>query len=142
MKKDKYKVKDISEIRLGDEATLERAITESDVLDMARISGDYNPIHIDDEYANETIFGSRIAHGLFCCGMISAILGNQLPGIGTIILSEEIKFMFPVYIGDIITAKVTVNSINVVKKHIELVLECKNQNGKVVMKGTTLVKLS
>lgn len=141
MQKKQYTKKDISEIHVGDIARIVRTVTESDVLDMARISGDYNPIHTDGEYAKQTIFGDRIAHGLFCCGMVSAVLGNELPGIGSIILSEEFKFMLPVYLDDTITAEVRVKSVDIVKRRIELELECTNQSGKAVLKGTTLVKL-
>lgn len=141
MRNEQYKRKNILDIHVGDVARLSRTITENDVIQMAKISGDYNPIHTDIEYAKQTTFGDRIAHGLFCCGMVSAVLGNELPGIGTIILSEEMKFMFPVYLEDTITAEVCVTSVNIEKKRIELVLKCTNQNGKTVMKGTTLVKL-
>lgn len=141
MNKGQYTKKDISEIHVGDVAKIVRTITENDVLEMARISGDYNPIHIDAEYAKQTMFGNRIAHGLFCCGMVSAVLGNELPGIGTIILSEEIKFLLPVYLDDTITAEVKVQSVDQEKRRIELELKCTNQSGKAVLKGTTLVKL-
>ncbi len=126
-------------IKTGDTAQLTRKVSEEDVREMADISGDYNPIHLDEEYAKKTRFGSRIAHGLFCTAMISALLGNDLPGEGTIILSEQIDFLHPAYIGDTVTAQVTVQTVAENKHGGQIEFWCKNQSEKTLISGSVTV---
>lgn len=129
----------IADLHIGDTASMIRVIRSDDVLNMAQISGDFNPIHIDDEYAAKTRFGRRIAHGLFCVGMVSALLGTKLPGLGTVLVSEEFKYLSPVYLDDEITASVTVEKIDSVKNKVELSFLCVNQERKPVVSGSAKV---
>lgn len=128
-------------IRVGDFAQIEKQITESDLIGYADVSGDYNPIHIDEAYAKKSIFGRRIAHGLLCTGMISALLGNSLPGRGTLILREDLLFLKPVFENDTIVAMVTVLEIVQEKGRITMGVSCKNQDGTEVLQGRIFTKV-
>lgn len=128
------------ELRVGMSAAFCREVTIGDIHQMAEISGDYNPIHINEDYAKATPFGGVIAHGLFGVGMISALLGNVLPGDGTIILSEEIRFRKPIYAGDHITASVVISEIAYERKRVSLTAICTNQRGETVLEGSVLTK--
>ncbi len=128
--------KSIQELKIGDSAQLSRTITEKDIEEFARVTGDTNPLHLDENFAQKTIFKGRIAHGLISMGLFSTILGNILPGYGTIYLSHEIKFIAPVRIGDTITARVQVLEINVEKNRVKFRTTCINQDGKIVVDGT------
>jgi 3-hydroxybutyryl-CoA dehydratase len=131
--------KSIAEIRVGDKAQLSKTISESDVYLYAGITGDFNPAHINEEYAEQTHFKSRIAHGLLSAGFISATIGTILPGPGTIYLKQELTFSAPVHIGDTITASVKVVEVNVEKNHVVLKTTCKNQKGEPVIEGQAVV---
>lgn len=131
----------VERYRIGDCAVLEMTATDSTVRQLAEISGDKNPVHLDDAYAAGTVFGKRIAHGLFCLGMISNVIGNQLPGRGSILVSQEIKYRKPVYINDCIQAKVEVREILVEKSRLILACSCRNQQGDLVLEGTAAVYL-
>jgi len=128
--------RDIKTIHVGDTASLVRDVTPEDVLAMAEVSGDFNPIHINEEYAKTTRFERTIAHGLYGASMVSAILGNDLPGLGTIIISEEFKFLKPIYVGDTVTATVLVNAVNYETKKIQVSFFCTNRKEERVMEGT------
>ena len=91
---------------IGTQATLSRTITEDDILLFALVSGDHNPIHLDAEYAEKTLFGKRIAHGFLIGSLISAVLGNDMPGPGSIYLGQTLKFLAPIHIGDTVTVTV------------------------------------
>ena len=95
---------------IGEKAAFSRTITEADIIAYAGFSGDFNPLHVDEEYARTTRFGSRIAHGLLTAGLISNVLGMKLPGPGAIYLSQTLKFTAPVRIGDTITATAEVTA--------------------------------
>lgn len=112
---------------------------EETIQKIAEVSGDRNPIHLDEEYARQTGFGKRIAHGLFCINAISMILGNHLPGEGTILLSQNFKYIQPVYIGDSIEASVTVTDCLPGDKYVLRTL-CRNDKGETVLDGETMVK--
>ena len=131
--------KTIDEIKIGDAAEFAKTVTESDIYTYAGLSGDFNPAHINEAYAKNTVFETRIAHGMLSAGFISAILGTQLPGTGTIYLKQELKFMSPVKIGDTITAKAEVIEINQEKNRIKLKTTCSNQNNKLVIDGEAVV---
>lgn len=133
------KGKTISEIKLGDKASFTKTVTETDVYNFAGVTGDLNPAHINEEYAKQTMFKTRIAHGVLGLGFISSVLGMQLPGPGTIYVSQNIKFTSPVRIQDTITAEVEVIDINTEKNRVTLKTECKNQEGTVVMTGEAVV---
>jgi 3-hydroxybutyryl-CoA dehydratase len=126
-------------LKVGDTASLTRKVTDADIRAFAEVSGDHNPIHLDDEYAATTRFGQRIAHGMFGASLISAVLGNELPGTGSIYLSQTLKFLAPVYLGDIVTARVTVTKIRDDKPIVTLECVCENQGGETLIKGEAVV---
>ena len=141
--------KDIQDIRdivalppIGTRASRSRTITEADVVLFAGISGDHNPIHMDAQYAAQTPFQQRIAHGSLIGAMISAVLGNDLPGHGAIYLGQTLKFVAPVHIGDTVTVTVEVIGIREDKHLITLRTDCTNQEGKLVLTGEALVKFA
>ena len=127
--------KSIDEMKIGDSAQIVKTITEGDIELFARATGDFNPVHLDATYAEKTMFKGRIAHGLLSVGFFSAILGNILPGHGTIYLSQEVKFLAPVRIGDTITAKVEVIELIPEKNRARFRTSCVNQDGKLVVDG-------
>lgn len=129
----------IETIQVGDSASFTKTVTETDIILYAGVSGDFNPAHINAEYANASMFGQRIAHGMLSAGFISNVLGMQLPGPGTIYLGQELKFVKPVFIGDTVTATATV--IERIEEKNRLVLETivTNQNGDAVIKGKATV---
>ena len=127
--------KSIQELKIGDSAQISKTITESDIELFARATGDFNPVHLDQAYAEKTSFKGRIAHGLLSVGLLSSILGNILPGHGTIYLSQEVKFIAPVKIGDTITARVEVIELIPEKNRAKFRTTCLNQEGKVVVDG-------
>jgi 3-hydroxybutyryl-CoA dehydratase len=131
--------KTIYEIAVGDGASFAKTISETDIYLYAGITGDFNPAHIDEGYASQTFFKSRIAHGMLTAGLISAILGTRFPGPGTIYLRQELSFLAPVRIGDTITASVEVIEMHPEKNRIRLKTFCKNQEGIIVLDGEALV---
>jgi 3-hydroxybutyryl-CoA dehydratase len=133
------KGKSIHQLKIGDSAQISKTITEKDINDFARVTGDFNPLHLDQAYAEKTIFKGRIAHGLLSVGLLSTVLGNILPGHGTIYLSQEIKFLAPVRIGDTITAKVGVLELISEKNRAKFRTTCMNQDGKEVADGAAWV---
>ena len=96
----------VEDLEIGMSRMLERKITQNDILLFSKVSGDQNPVHLDDEYAQQTIFGRRIAHGMLTASLISAVIAEQLPGHGTVYLSQTLKFIRPVLPGQLITTKV------------------------------------
>ncbi len=128
--------KSIHELKVGDSAQISKTITETDIELFAKAIGDFNPIHTHEAYAQKTQFKGRIAHGALSLGFISAILGNILPGHGAIYLSQEVKFLAPVRIGDTITAKVEVMELIPEKNRVKFRTSCMNQEGKIVVDGT------
>lgn len=128
-------------LSVGQTASLTKTITEADISLFARVTGDFNPLHTNAEFAKTTRFGERIAHGLLAAGLISAVLGTQLPGPGSIYLSQSLKFHKPVKIGDTITATVTVSSHDAKKRIVTLETICHNQDGVVVLSGEAVLLL-
>ncbi|MDK2823444.1 MAG: 3-hydroxybutyryl-CoA dehydratase [Clostridia bacterium] len=131
--------KAFAEIKIGDEASYTKQITDDDIQMFAKVTGDVNPVHLDSEYAKKTIFKEKIAHGMISAGLISAVLGTKLPGPGTIYLSQEIKFVAPVFINDVLTAIVSVIEKDDIKRRLKLKTYVENQHGKVVSEGMALV---
>jgi 3-hydroxybutyryl-CoA dehydratase len=129
----------IEEIKMGDKASFEKTITETDVYLFAGITGDLNPAHINEVAASQTMFKGRIAHGMLVSGLISTVLGMYLPGPGTIYLGQEVKFLAPVKIGDTIKAEAEVIEIIAEKNRIKLKTCCYNQDGKMVIEGMATV---
>jgi acyl dehydratase len=124
---------------IGQRASFAKTVTESDVTTFAGLIGDFNPIHVDAEYARKSRFGQRVAHGMFTGGLISAVLGNKLPGPGSIYLSQQIEFLAPVFIGDTITATVEVTSWRQDKRILTLKTDCYNQAQKQVVTGQAVL---
>lgn len=129
----------VKEIKVGDKATIQKTITEADVILFAGVSTDQNPAHINEEYAKKTMFKKRIAHGALTSSLVSAVLGMKMPGAGTIYISQLSKFMAPVYIGDTITAIVEAKEVVTEKNRVVFRTYCENQEGKVVMDGEAVV---
>ena len=126
-------------IKIGDSASLTKMFNDADVRKFAEISGDKNPVHLDDDYAAQTQFKKRLVHGMLTAGLISAVLGTELPGEGSIYLNQNIQFRAPVFIDDTITAKVTVIKIHERKPIITLETICTNQDGVVVIEGEAVL---
>ena len=132
-------MKTIDTIQIGDSASFTKTITEADITLFAGYSGDFNPAHINAVEAEKGMFHGRIAHGMLSAGFISAVLGMQLPGPGTIYMGQELRFVKPVYIGDTVTATCTVAEVVEEKNIVKLETICTNQNGDVVIKGMATV---
>jgi acyl dehydratase len=129
----------MSSLQPGDRASRITTITDEMIRAFADLTGDTNPVHLDDAYAAGTRFGRRIAHGMIAAGLISATLANDLPGPGTVYLSQTLQFKAPVYPGDMITTTVEVKSVRPDKPIVSLVTNCKNQNDVVVLEGEAVV---
>lgn len=129
----------IETFKVGDAAEFGKTISESDIYGFAGLTGDFNPAHVNEQYASQTPFKTRIAHGMFGAGLISAVLGMRLPGPGTIYLSQELKFLKPVRIGDTLTARVEVAEVIAEKRRLKLRTTVANQDGEIVIDGMALV---
>ena len=131
--------KTIDELTVGDTAEFTKTVSEADIYMYAGVTGDVNPAHIDEVYAGKTFFKTRIAHGMLLAGFISTVLGNRLPGHGTIYMKQELNFLGPVRIGDTVTARVEVVDIENEKNRVKLRTTCVNQDGTTVVDGEALV---
>jgi len=129
----------IEQISLGQSASFAKTITETDVYMFAGISGDFNPAHINEEYAKNTMFKGRIAHGMLGASLISTVLASYLPGPGTIYLGQNLKFLAPVRFNDTITATCTVKEITAEKNRVILDCVVTNQDGTPVINGEAVV---
>ncbi|MBT4238640.1 MaoC family dehydratase [Oceanospirillaceae bacterium] len=125
----------LEDLTIGMESSYQKTITETDIDAFAALTGDTNPVHLDSEYAATTPFKARIAHGMLSAGLISTVLGTQLPGPGCIYLEQQIKFKAPVFIGDTLVATVTVADINQRRGRVSLKTQC-FVNTKLVADGT------
>jgi 3-hydroxybutyryl-CoA dehydratase len=133
------KSKNFDEIRVGEKASITKTFTEQDVYRFAEISGDYNPVHVNDNFAKNTRFKQRIVHGMLVASLLSNVAGTQLPGDGTIYLTQTLNFKAPVFFGDTISAEVEVIEKFVEKNRLRLKTICCNQKGAVVIEGEALV---
>jgi len=127
---------------IGEEATLTKTIADEEIRTFAQISGDNNPIHVNEDYARGTMFGGRIAHGMLVAGLISAVLGNKLPGPGSIYMNQELRFLAPVRPGESITARAQVTEWDEAKGRVKLLTEVTNQKGEVVISGEARLVMS
>lgn len=123
------------EIEIGESFSITKTITETDVVTFAGIVGDFNPIHVDKEFAEKSMFGQRLAHGMLSASFISAAIGTGLPGINSIYMSQDSRFLKPVFIGDTITAKVEVTEKIDEKRRLVLHTTVTNQRGEMVIDG-------
>ncbi|OMH32648.1 MaoC family dehydratase [Motiliproteus sp. MSK22-1] len=124
----------LEDLEVGMSASYAKTVSESDVYTFAGITGDNNPVHINEEFAATTQFKKRIVHGMFSAGLISTVLGTRLPGPGAIYIDQTLKFKAPVYIGDTVTATATVEEIDVRRRRVKLKTVC-TVNDKVVAQG-------
>ncbi|RME21885.1 MAG: MaoC family dehydratase [Deltaproteobacteria bacterium] len=128
-----------SEIQIGQVASMSKTITEEDVVRFAEVTGDFNPVHLDEEFARDSMFGRRIAHGFLTGALISAVLGTRLPGANTIYLEQTMRFLAPVGIGDTITAECEVLEKIPEKKILVMRTTVTNQDGVKVLDGQARV---
>lgn len=128
----------IEDLEVGMTRYLQKQVTDHDIELFAEVSTDRNPVHLDDDYAQDTIFEGRIAHGMLTAGLISAVIGEQLPGHGTVYLGQTLKFMGPVRPGDMVRAEVTVETIDHAKRRVTLATRCL-VGDTVVLKGEAVV---
>lgn len=127
------------DIKIGDTAYFSKTITEHDVYTFAEITGDFNPVHVNEQKAKESIFGERIAHGMLSASLISTVLGTKLPAEGTVYLGQDLNFVLPVKFGDTLTARVEVLEKKDGKNIIKLLTQVFNQYGNTVVTGTATV---
>jgi 3-hydroxybutyryl-CoA dehydratase len=128
----------LEDLAVGMSAAYSKTVTEADIEKFAEVSGDNNPLHLDEDFAKTTRFKGRIAHGMLSAGFISTILGTQLPGPGSVYMSQSLRFTAPVRIGDTVTARAEITGIRADRKRVTLVTTCA-VGDKVVIEGEALV---
>lgn len=126
-------------LKIGDRASFSKTVSESDIYLYAGITGDLNGAHVNSQFAAQSIFGERVAHGMLSAGFLSTVLGARLPGEGTIYLSQSLRFISPVKIGDTVTATVEVLEKIEAKRRVRLSTFCENQRGQRIIEGEALV---
>ncbi len=131
--------KSIDELQIGDTAYFSKTISETDIYQFAAVTGDFNPAHVNEAYAEGTFFKRRIAHGMLTVSLVSNILGTQLPGPGTIFVSESVSFMKPVYIQDTIEASVTIVEADPARNRVRFEAACVNQRDEQVLHAEGIV---
>jgi len=136
-----YSLTTFDDLAVGHEASLSKTITEEDLEHFIAITGDTNPLHVDDEFARQTFFGERIAHGMLSASLFSTLVGLHIPGVGAIYRSQSLEFLRPVYIGDTITARFRVTAIDRVAERVEMESWIDNQHGHRVIEGKTVATL-
>jgi len=129
------------DVKIGDSYSTSREVTDELIRKFAEVSGDYNPIHLDEEFAKKTRFGRRIAHGMLSGAFISAVLGAEFKERKIVYLSQTMKFIAPVFIGDTVTATGTVAKIREERGIVTLETICTNQNGEMLVKGEAVVMI-
>jgi len=129
----------IEDIEMGMSRYLQKQVTDEDIELFAKVSTDHNPVHLDDDYAQDTIFHGRIAHGMLTAGLISAVIGEQLPGHGTVYMGQTLKFLAPVRPGDMVHAEVTVTGIDHKKRRVTLDCVCRVGSTKVMIGEATVL---
>ena len=127
------------DLRVGQSAELAKTVSEADVAGFAEITGDFNPVHLDETAASKSMFKGRIAHGMLSAGLISATLAGKLPGSGSVYLSQTLRFTAPVRIGDTVTTRVEIIEINPARRRVKLTTICRNQHERTVVDGEALV---
>lgn len=129
------------QLKIGDKFTNNRLVTDELIRAFAEVSGDYNPIHLDEEFARNTRFGKRIAHGMLSGAFISAVLGNEFKDLKIIYLSQTMKFTAPVFIGDTVTTTATIINIREDKNIVTCKTVCTNQNGEILVTGESKIMI-
>ena len=141
MSKDLHRLARYEDFEIGQRATYSKTISEADITHFVAVSGDVNPLHVDEEFSRSTFFGSRIAHGVMAGALISTVIGTRLPGTGAIYRSQSFEFLRPARIGDTLTAWVEVEAIDPDAETMELRSGVDNQNGEAVISGKSVVTL-
>ncbi len=131
----------LEELQVGQSAEFTKTVSSEDVARFAEITGDFNPVHLDEAVAEKSFFGGRVAHGMLTAGLISATLAGKLPGPGTVYLSQTLRFTAPVRIGDTVTTRVEVTELIPAKRRVKLSTVCRNQKNEVVVNGEAMVLL-
>ena len=126
-------------LTVGDSAEITKTVNQTDIESFADLTGDRNPVHVDEAFAAKTRFGRHIAHGMLTASLISAVLANKLPGEGSVYLGQTLQFVAPVFPGDEITARVIVKEIREDKPIVKLETTCINQRGETVIRGEATV---
>ena len=129
-------------LNVGDTAETTKTIEHADIQAFADVTGDHNPLHLDEAFAQKTRFGRRIAHGMLSASLISSVLANKLPGEGSVYLGQTLQFVAPVFPGDEVTARVTVTEIREGRPIVKLETTCVNQRGETVIRGEATVLVS
>jgi len=129
----------IEDIEIGMTRSICKRVTDRDIDMFAQVSTDKNPVHLDDDYANDTIFGGRIAHSMLTAGLVSAVIGEQLPGHGTVHLGQSLKFLAPVRPGDMVLAEVEVTAIDHAKRRVTMNTRCSVNDKKVLVGDATVL---
>lgn len=133
--------KSLEQFKIGMCAASIIKATEEKINEISAVSGDYNPLHVDEEYARKGMFGNKIAHGLFCLAEVSRLIGMELPGEGSILVEETVNYKRPVYVGAVVEVSVEIQDIIEDKAMLFLVFTCRNENKEIVMSGTAKVKV-
>jgi 3-hydroxybutyryl-CoA dehydratase len=129
------------DLAVGQSASMAKTITAADIQVFADLTGDHNPMHLDPAWAARGRFKERVAHGMLSAGLVSAVLGMKLPGPGALYMSQSIKFVRPVRIGDTITARAEILELVPEKRRVRLATTCTNQQGETVLEGEALLKV-
>ena len=129
----------IEDIEMGMSRHLHKVISDEDIALFAQVSTDHNPVHLDERYARDTIFQGRIAHGMLTAGLISAVIGEQLPGHGSVYLGQSLKFLAPVRPGDLVYAEVTVSDIDLPRRRVTLDCQCEVDGMRVLVGEATVL---
>lgn len=136
-----YNLTTFNNLKVGQKAYLKKEITEEDLSHFIAITGDENPLHVDDTFAKQTFFGQRIAHGMLSASLFSTLVGMHIPGIGAIYKSQTLEFLRPVFIGDTLHAWFEIMAIYPEDENIEIKSWIENQDGETVITGTTVAGL-
>ncbi len=136
-----YQLTTYDDLKVGQKASLTKTITEEDLSHFIAITGDTNPLHVEESFAAQTFFGQRIAHGMLSASLFSTLVGMHIPGIGAIFKSQTLEFLRPVFIGDTLCAWFEITAIDPANERIEIKSWIENQNGKIVIEGKTVASL-
>lgn len=136
-----HRLTTFADLSVGQRASLSKTITDEDLAHFIAITGDVNPIHVEDDFARRTFFGERIAHGMLSAALFSTLVGMHLPGVGAIYRSQSLEFVRPVHIGDTLTAIFEIRAMDRSKNRIELASWIENQRREVVVQGTAVTGL-
>lgn len=136
-----YKLTTFDELKIGQKASLTKTLTEKDLEHFIAITGDTNPLHVDESFAKKTFFGQRIAHGMLSASLFSTLVGLHIPGIGAIYKSQTLEFKLPVHIGDTLRAWFEIVSVSKESEEVVIKSWIENQTGEIVIQGLTIASL-